>query len=312
MPGLPRPNGARLASSAQRSSVRSPPWTSASDLRGRAQVVLAEREVADRREGLGEGLDVLRLDRETRRRRVPAPALEVARALAQPVVEIEARDRAPRALPVAVGAGDQHDRPVVALDEPRGDDADHALVPAGAGDHVGAATPALLGPLLDRLDGLPQDPLLDGLPVAIQVLELGGELLRGLTLLRQQELERGFGPAEPSGGVQARREPEADRTGVDRGRIHARRAHQLLEAGLLRARQLPQPGDGQAAVLVQERHDVGDGGDRDEVEVPQERLRARPEQRLSELPDDPGAAELRERVLAAVGPDDRAIRQFRP
>ena len=59
-------------------------------LRGRAQVVLAESAVADRGEGLGEGLDALRLDREPRRRRVAAPALEVAGALAQPVVEVEA------------------------------------------------------------------------------------------------------------------------------------------------------------------------------------------------------------------------------
>ena len=144
MPGLPRPNGARLGELGAEVERQVAAVDERVDLRGRAQVVLAEREVADRREGLGEGLDVLRLDRETRRRRVAAPALEVARALPQPVVEIEARDRAPRALPVAVGAGDQHDRPVVALDEPRGDDADHALVPAGAGDHVargGAGVP---------------------------------------------------------------------------------------------------------------------------------------------------------------------------
>ena len=40
------------------------------------------------------------------------------------------------------------------------------------------------------------------------------------------------------------------------------------------------------AVLVDERHDVGDGRERDDVEVPLEERMARAEQRLGELPDD--------------------------
>ena len=55
------------------------------DERGRAEVVVGERAVPDRRERLCEGRDVLGLDRQPRRGGVPAPALEVARALPQPV-----------------------------------------------------------------------------------------------------------------------------------------------------------------------------------------------------------------------------------
>src|SRR3954454_3987590 len=103
-----------------------------------------------------------------------APPLEMSRALAQPVVQVEGRDRAARAFPVPLGACDQHDRPVVALDQARSDDPDHALVPALAGEHIRAAGPARLWPSLDRLDRLPRDSLLHRLPVTVQLLEVGG------------------------------------------------------------------------------------------------------------------------------------------
>ena len=61
-----------------------------------------------------------------------------------------------------------HDRPVVALDEPRRDDADHAFVPALAGDDVAAMAALRLRPLLDLRDRFAQDALLDRLPLAVQ------------------------------------------------------------------------------------------------------------------------------------------------
>jgi hypothetical protein len=50
-------------------------------------------------EGVGERWDVLLGDRETGRRSVPAESLEVARARREPRVQVEARNRATRALP---------------------------------------------------------------------------------------------------------------------------------------------------------------------------------------------------------------------
>jgi hypothetical protein len=85
---------------------------------GRSQVVLFEGRVADRGELFGERRHVFGFDREARRSRVPAPALEVAGAAPQAVVQVEACDRAAGPLPVAVGARDQDDRPRVALDQP--------------------------------------------------------------------------------------------------------------------------------------------------------------------------------------------------
>ena len=126
-------------------------------------------------------------------------------------MQVERRDRAAGALPLLVAARDQDDRPVVALDEPRGDDADHALVPALARDDVAAAAPAALGPRLDLRDRLAQDALLDRLALAVQAFELLGELLRLAVVLGQEQRERGLRTAQAAGRVDARREPEADR-----------------------------------------------------------------------------------------------------
>ena len=69
------------------------------------------------------------------------------------------------------------------------------------------------------------------------------------------------------------------------------------------------PSERERAVLVDERHDVGDGRERDDVEVPVEERVPRAEQRLGELPDDAGAAEAGERVVALQRRDDRAVRE---
>ena len=70
-----------------------------------------------------------------------------------------------------------------------------------------------------------------------------------------------------------------------------------------------QPGERERAVLVDERDDVGDRRERDQVEVPRE-ARGGPEQRLRELVDDTGAAELRERVVGRAGRDDGTVGQL--
>ena len=119
--------------------------------------------------------------------------------------------------------------------------------------------------------------------------------------------------AEAPRRVEARREPEADRAGVEGCRVDARDLHQRPQAGLLRPRERPQPGDREPPVLVDERDDVGDRRDRDEIEVPLQRLRAGAEQRLAELVDDAGAAELPERIRRlAVRADQRAVGQVLP
>ena len=65
-----------------------------------------------------------------------------------------------------------------------------AFVPVLAGEDVPAGAPAGLGPRLDLGDRLAEDPVLDHLPLAVQLLESLGERLCRLVVGREQELER--------------------------------------------------------------------------------------------------------------------------
>src|ERR671935_1446355 len=141
---------------------------------------------------------------------MPAKALEELRARSERTVEVERRNRATRSLPPSVGAGNQHDRPVVALDEPRGDDADHSLVPVLSPEDVRTAPLLRIRPFVDLFDRRAQDAILDGLPVAVQLLEALGERPRLRCVLRQEQVERRARMAEPACCVDARRETEAD------------------------------------------------------------------------------------------------------
>ena len=103
-------------------------------------------------------------------------------------------------------------------------------------------------PCLDLIDGRAEDPVLDRLPVAVQLLEPLREPRRLVRVVGEQELERGLGAAEAPGGVDARREPERDRALVDRRRDRpgpsasaprfraARASFELLQARRSRAR----------------------------------------------------------------------------
>ena len=269
------------------------------------QVVVRQRGVCVRGERSGENLNLLGADRQARRRTVAAKPLEVRGARRQACVQVERGDRAARSLPLLVGAGDQDNGPVVALDEARGDDADHALVPALARDHVAAAAAAALRPRLHFGDCLAQDPLLDRLALPVQPFELLGEALRLALVLGQEQRERRLRTTQTSRGVDPRREPEADRRFVDRGRVDARDAHQGAQPELLRLPEPAQPKERECAVLVDERHDVGDGRERDHVEVPVAERMVLAEERLCELPDHPCAAQTGERIIALERRDDR-------
>ncbi len=206
-----------------------------------------------RGERVGEGLHLLGADREARRGAVAAEALEVLGTRSEPAVEVEGGERPPRALPQLVRSRDEHDRPIEALDETRGDDADHALVPVGAGDDVPAPAALRLRPGLDLRHGRAEDPVLDLLPLAVQLLETRREAARLLLVLGEDQVERCAGVPEPPGGVDPRREPEADRAGVDGGGVDVRRPHQRTQAGLSRPGERAEAGGGEEAVLVEQR-----------------------------------------------------------
>ena len=178
-------------------------------------------------------------------------------------------------------------------------------MPVLAPDHVATPTLLRLRPRLDLGDGRAQDPVLDRLPVLVQDLELAGEPLCLLGVGREQQLEGGVGAAEAAGGIDPRSEPEADGGGVDGRGVDPGVPHQRLEPRALRARERAEPGDRERAVLVEQRDDVGDRRERDEVEI----RRDVDAERLRELADDTGAAELRERIVRRPRRHDRTVGQ---
>ncbi len=86
-------------------------------------------------------------------------------------------------------------------------------------------------------------------------------------------------------------------------------AHQCAQPRPLRLCEAPQSEQRERAVLVDERHDVGDGGERDDVEMALEKRVLGAEQRLRELPDDPGAAQSGEGVVPFERGDDGTGRE---
>ena len=139
-----------------------------------------------------------------------------------------------------------------------------------------------------------------------------GEPPRLVAILGEQQVESGARTTETPRRVDPRSEPEPDRALVDPRRIDPRRLHQRPEARLLCTREPAQAGERQRPVLVDERDDVRDRRQRDEVEVPRQRLVADAEERLAELVDDAGPAELGERIVGRPRGDHGAVRERLP
>jgi hypothetical protein len=126
-------------------------------------------------ERLPERLHAPARDGQAGRGTVPAVAQQLVARRVQPAQQVERRDRAARASALVSLQRDEDGRPVAALRDPRGDDPDHARMPAVRRQHIrgriGAAERrALLGHL--RL-GLEQDPRLDVPPLDVDRVELG-------------------------------------------------------------------------------------------------------------------------------------------
>ena len=174
-------------------------------------------------------------DRQPGRGAVAAVAQQVGARRLQPAEQVERRDRAARAGALLAVERDQHGRAMVALGDPRGDDADHARMPAVGGEHVGggSAPPAprasatcasasnRIRVSTSRRSALTAS---SSAATARARCDVGG----------QQQLQPRVGAVQPPGGVDPRREPEADRAGVDAARVHARDLHQRLQPGLAR------------------------------------------------------------------------------
>ena len=267
------------------------------DALGGHEVLRAQDRRRVRDEGDAEGIDVLARDRAAGRGAVAAVAQQVLGARVEAAEEVEGGDRAPRARPLGAVERDHHARAVVALGDPRGDDADDPGVPALAGQHVGG----LLAELAHLRLGLEQDPGLGVAALGVGVVELVGDRRGALGVVGEHELEPGVGAVQAPGGVDARREAKADGARVERARVDLRHPQQRADPRLARRGQHVQALAHQPAVLVAQRDAVGDGGEGDEVEV---LVGARGigagagQQRGGELVGHPGGAQVGTRVAA--------------
>ena len=219
--GLPRPNGARqleLLGELHVQLLAPHDGVDALDVgqvRPAGSVRSACAQNAPRRHPAGRARSPARRRRGARRRRAGAPRTPSAPpSRSKPSMlrpEPRARSPSPR---------DQHHRAPAALDQARGDDPDHARVPALAGEHVGRAArrarPSGLRPrggCRARRDGAR----------GWRRRARGRPARRATGSLGEQQLERRVGAVQAPGGVQPRREREADRALADPRRLHPAR-----------------------------------------------------------------------------------------
>src|SRR6185436_1173558 len=123
-------------------------------------------------------------EREADRLPVPAERLEMRAALAHRAVEVDAPDAPSGSAPDLAVERDDQGRPMKALRQPRGDDADDALVPAVAGDDDRAP-----GPVADEAHRLADHRLLDGAALRVAALELRRERPRLHHVVRHQDVD---------------------------------------------------------------------------------------------------------------------------
>jgi len=184
-------------------------------------------------------------------------------------------------------------RPSSPPDQPRRHDADDAGVPVVGGEHQG---PVLgVQRAAGQLDRLVEDALVQGLAAGVQRLELARHPGRFVGVVGQQQAQTVVRVADASGGVEPRGENESHVPRPQRLPREARRLDQSAEAGPARVGEHLEPVTDQDAVLPRERHDVGDGGERDVIEkVERQVLRQRKglNQRLGELERDAGPAQV--------------------
>ena len=224
---------------------------------GLQRVELAARHGQARRHGVAAALD----------------EMAVGHGGAHGRADVDAGNGAQRAGALAgLVPGDHAGGAVEAVGEPARHQADHALVPAVGADqqqgHVGVGLDQLLGAghrLLEHVG-------LDGLALAVELVEQHGDA-RGLHLVAGREQARAeAGIADAPAGVDARAQHEAQMIG--RGRDgEAGGVGERLEAGVAaQAHDLQALGD-IGAVEALERHHVAHGGERDEVEEIEQRGR---------------------------------------
>ena len=168
-----------------------------------------------------------------------------------------------------------------------------------------------VGIALHLLDRLVEDALVERLPLDVEPLELARQPIGLALIVGEQEPKAVARVADPAGGVEPRPQDEAHLPGPDLPAFESAHPDQGPQPGPAAARRHePESVPDQDAVLADQRHHVGDGGERDQVEQMVGKVGRKAErghQRLHQLEGDAGAAELGEAgaVVRALRIDDR-------
>ena len=252
------------------------------DAKSRRELRRVERFPALRFQRIGERADAGGIQRDARRVLVAAELRQVVRATGQRVVEVKALHAAPGPLRDAALLGNDQRGPVEPFHQPRRDDSDHTDVPPRRRHRP---RPPLLrrSELFRMRDGLARDPRLELLPLGVGAVELFGEEARFAQVLAEQQPDADGRVVEPSRGVDPRTQLEPDIAGGHlAGELRHRLEGQHTDAAA--PRQLLEPEVHQHPVRSGERHHVGDGAERHQIEhLAQVRLRSRREpSRLSQ------------------------------
>ncbi len=311
--GLPLPNGASRSSSSATGRPRLSPPTTAStgSARTRSAGVRTDptwsAKSARKRSRLAASISRPAAARwPPKRSRCSAQASRPARRSNPGMLRPEPR-------PAAVGAQPDHDRRApVELDHARGDDADDARMPPLAGDDDPGRLAELVWELGEGSLGSGERLALGEATLAVGAVELLRDALRPLRIAGQHELDPGVGAVEPARGVDPRRQAEGEVALVQALDLAPGGRDQRPQPDPPPAARLGQALSDQRPVLAAKWNEIGDGGQRDEIEVRAAvgRIHAGAlAERRGELVRDRGGAQLLERVSREARVQDRAIGQ---
>ena len=112
---------------------------------------------------------------------------------------------------------------------------------------------------------LRQHVLFHRLPLAVEPVELGRDAAGLDRILLQQQVRPEIGAADAPAGIDARPEQEAEMERIGRT-VEPRRIHQRGQPDIVAAAHRDQPFGDEGPVQPFQRHDIGDGAERDQVE----------------------------------------------
>ena len=239
-------------------------------------------------------------------------SIQVRCAGVQRLQQVEPGNAPARAArPSALVDGEDDRRLAVMLDDPRGDDADDAGMPPLAGDHQHPRIASGLGKGPQRGLRRVGHAALGLPPLVIGRVELGRNRAGASGVPGQHQLNPGVGAVEASRGIEAGGDPEGDVALVEDLGLDLRDRHQSAQTRPPSLAELGEPATGKGAILADQRHEISDRRQRDEVQVPRllgGAVKAPGSlERGDELVGDGGPAEAREGIGADLGVDDRAI-----